>query len=157
MSSFLNIGSPAPSNSVFNQKGETASLQDYAGKKLIVFVYPKANSGSCTKEAVSLRDNYTELQKAGYEVVGLSPDKEKPLGRFIEKQELPYDLLGDPENELIQALGAWGEKSMYGKTYMGVMRSTFLFDEAGKLTHVIEKVKTKEHGEQILALLAETV
>ncbi len=157
MSSFLKIGSPAPTNSVFNQNGETVSLQDYAGKKLIVFVYPKANSGSCTKEAVSLRDNYAELQKAGYEVIGLSPDKEKPLGRFIEKQELPYDLLGDPENELIQALGAWGEKSMYGKTYMGVMRSTFLFDEEGKLTHLIEKVKTKEHGEQILALLAETV
>ncbi|MEL7532465.1 MAG: thioredoxin-dependent thiol peroxidase [Bacteroidota bacterium] len=157
MSSFLNIGSAAPAISVFNQNGETVSLQDYAGKKLVVFVYPKANTGTCTKEAVSLRDSYAELQKAGYEVVGLSPDKEKPLCRFIEKQALPYDLLGDPENQLIEALGAWGEKSMYGKTYMGVMRSTFLFDEEGQLTHLIEKVKSKEHGEQILALLAEAV
>lgn len=157
MSSFLIIGSPAPAIKVFNQNGENISLQDYAGKKLVVFVYPKANTGTCTKEAISLRESYADLQKAGFEVVGLSPDKEKPLCRFIEKQELPYDLLGDPENQLIEALGAWGEKTMYGRTYMGVLRSTFLFDEGGILTHVIDKVKSKEHGEQILALLAETV
>lgn len=157
MSSFLNIGAQAPENEVFNQKGESASLKDYAGKKLVLFVYPKAGSGSCTKEAVSLKEGFAELEALGYQVVGLSPDKEKALHNFITKQELPYDLLGDPENQLIEALGAWGEKKMYGKTYMGVMRSTFLFDETGKLTHVIEKVKTKDHAQQILDLLKEAV
>jgi peroxiredoxin Q/BCP len=153
----LSIGSPAPSNSVTNQKGEAVSIADYQGQKLIVFIYPKAGTGSCLKEALSIRDGYADLKALGYEIVGLSPDKERKLSNFIQKHEAPYDLLSDPEHELIEAFGAWGEKKMYGKTYMGVMRSTFVLDEQGTVTHVVDKVITKAHAEQLLEILGNPV
>ncbi|MEO0895085.1 MAG: thioredoxin-dependent thiol peroxidase [Bacteroidota bacterium] len=154
---YLAVGAQAPDVKVKNNAGEEVSLADLKGKKVVVFFYPKANSPSCTKEAVSLKDHHKALQDLGYEVIGVSPDKEKSLTNFINKHELPYTLWSDPENELTEAFGAWGEKSMYGKTYMGLLRSTFLIDEEGKVSHVIEKVKTKEHAQQILAMLAEAV
>lgn len=153
---YLAIGAQAPDVTLKNNKGEEVSLSQLKGHKVVVFFYPKANSGSCTKEAVSLKEQYAELQKLGYEVVGVSPDKEKALTNFINKHELPYHLWSDPEHELTEAFGAWGEKKMYGKTYMGLLRTTFLLDEEGKVSHVIAKVKSKEHGEQILSTLAET-
>ena len=120
---------------------------------MILFIYAKGGSGSCLKETLSLKEGYEALKAKGYEVVGLSPDKEKAQKREVDKRELPFDLISDPENKLIEALGAWGLKKMYGKEYMGVIRSTFLIDEAGKVEQVIEKVKTKDHAEQILELL----
>lgn len=152
--SLLAVGSPVPTLTVQNQAGEDVSLADYTGKKLIIFFYPKASSPSCTKEACSLRDGYDQLRELGYEILGVSPDNPKPLRNFIEKQGLTYTLLSDPENALTQAFGAWGEKSMRGKTYMGLLRSTFLVDEKGIITHVIPKVVTKDHANQILDLLA---
>ncbi len=151
--SLLAVGNAAPTVPVTNQQGETASLADYQGKKLIVFIYPKAGSGSCLKEALSMRDGYPQLQEMGYEVVGLSPDTERSLLNFVNKHAVPFDLLADPEHQLIEALGAWGEKQMYGKSYMGVMRSTFVLDEQGKITHVVPKVITKDHAAQLVELL----
>jgi len=149
----LPVGSSVPDVSLTNQDGNPVSLTDYKGQKLIVFIYAKGGSGSCLKETLSLKEGYEALKAKGYEVVGLSPDKEKAQKREVDKRELPFDLISDPENKLIEALGAWGLKKMYGKEYMGVIRSTFLIDEAGKVEQVIEKVKTKDHAEQILELL----
>jgi thioredoxin-dependent peroxiredoxin len=150
MANYLAVGATVPDIKVTDQAGNEVSLHDFKGKKVVLFFYPKANSGSCTKEAASLRDAYAELQAQGYEVLGVSPDKQKALQNFITKQELPYSLLSDPEHELTKALGAWGEKQMYGKTYEGLLRTTFLLDEEGKVTHVIEKVKSPTHGQQVL-------
>lgn len=150
----LETGAQAPLDIVLkNQKGEDVSLGQLKGGKAVVYFYPKANTPSCTKEACSLRDGYDKLQDLGYTVVGISPDKPRSLTNFINKQELNFDLWSDPEHELTQAFGAWGEKKMYGKTYMGLLRTTFLLDEEGKVTHVIEKVVTKDHARQILDLL----
>lgn len=155
MSNYLSVGSPVPDIQVTDHEGNAVSLVDFKGKKLVVFFYPKANSGSCTKEAVSLRDAYADFQAQGYEIFGVSPDKQKALQNFIAKQELPYRLLSDPENELTKAFGAWGEKKMYGKVYEGLLRTTFLIDEEGKVSHVIEKVKSPTHADQIKEVLAE--
>lgn len=149
----LPIGSFVPDVSLTNQDGKAVSLTDFKGQKLIVFIYAKGGSGTCLKETLNMKEGYESLKARGYEVVGLSPDKEKAQKREVEKRELPFDLISDPENKLIEALGAWGLKKMYGREYMGVIRSTFLIDEAGKVEHVIEKVKSKEHAEQILELL----
>lgn len=150
MANYLAVGATAPDIKVTDQEGNEVSLHDYKGKKVVLFFYPKANSGSCTKEAASLRDTYADLQAQGYEVLGVSPDKQKALQNFITKQELPYSLLSDPEHELTKAFGAWGEKKMYGKTYEGLLRTTFLLDEEGKVAYVIEKVKSPTHGQQVL-------
>ncbi|MEL6255898.1 MAG: peroxiredoxin [Bacteroidota bacterium] len=150
----LPVGSPVPDVSLINQDGNPVSLTDYKGQKLIVFIYAKGGSGSCLKETLSMKEGYESLKAKGYEVVGLSPDKEKAQKREVDKRELPFDLISDPENKLIEALGAWGLKKMYGKEYMGVIRSTFLIDEAGNVEQVIEKVKTKDHAEQILELIS---
>lgn len=149
----LKVGDTVPTLTVQNQAGEDVSLSDYQGKKLIIFFYPKASSPSCTKEACSLRDGYDSLRELGYEILGVSPDNPKPLQNFINKQRLNYPLLSDPNHELTQAFGAWGEKSMRGKTYMGLLRTTFLVDEDGAITHVIPKVTTKDHANQILEVL----
>lgn len=154
---FLEVGAEAPQDIVLqNQKGEEVSLGQLKGGKVIVYFYPKANTPSCTKEACSLRDGYAKLKELGYTIVGVSPDKPKSLTNFINKQELTFDLWSDPEHKLTEAFGAWGEKSMYGKTYMGLLRTTFLLDEEGKITHVIPKVISKDHANQILSLLGIT-
>lgn len=153
MSTYLSVGSPVPEVTVTDQEGNELKLSDFKGKKLLLFFYPKASSSSCTKEAVSLRDAYADFQAKGYEVFGVSPDKHRALQNFINKQELPYRLLSDPDNELTKAFGAWGEKKMYGKVYEGLLRTTFLIDEEGKVSHVIEKVKSATHADQIKELI----
>lgn len=151
--SLLSVGSVPQDITLTDQDGKEVKLSDYRGQKLIVYFYPKDNSGSCLKEAISLRDGYEALKARGYEVIGVSPDSEKSHRNFIEKQSLPFRLISDPENKWIQHFGAWGEKSMYGRSYMGLIRSTFLLNELGVVTHVIDDVVTKDHANQILSLL----
>ena len=126
-------GDLIPDIELENQDGEPKKLSDYRGQKVILFAYPKANTSGCTKQACGLRDNMPEFQAQGATVVGLSPDSPKKLSNWKAKESLPYDLLSDPDHKLLDALGAWGEKSMYGKKYMGVIRSHFVIDEEGKV------------------------
>jgi len=149
----LKVGSKAPSFKGKDQNGNTISLSDYKGKKLILFFYPKDNTPGCTAEACSLRDNYALLQKNGFELLGVSVDDEKSHQKFITKHSLPFPLLADTDQKVVNAYGLWVEKSMYGRTYMGTARTTVIIDEAGKIAHVIEKVDTKDHATQILNLL----
>ena len=146
----LNIGDTAPDFTVENESGTLTKLADYRGKKLILFFYPRDNTPTCTKEACNLRDHYQELQTEGYEVLGISSDSAKSHQKFIDKHQLPFSLLADTEKGMHEAYGTWVEKSMYGKKYMGTARTTFVIDENGVITNIIEKVKAKEHTEQIL-------
>ena len=144
------IGDKAPAFSGVNQHGKTVSLSDYKGKKLVLYFYPKDMTPGCTAESCNLSENYERFQSQGYEILGVSPDDEKKHVKFIEKYDLKFDLLADTEKETIQAYGLWVEKSMYGKKYMGVARTTFIIDEEGVIQEVFEKVKTKDHSNQIL-------
>ncbi|KAA3621649.1 MAG: thioredoxin-dependent thiol peroxidase [Bacteroidetes bacterium] len=146
----LKPGDKAPEFSGVNENGETVSLGDFKGKKLILFFYPKDNTPGCTAEACNLRDNYELLQSKGYALLGVSPDSEKRHQNFINKFDLPFPLLADTEQETLNAYGVWGKKKMYGREYMGVFRTTFVIDENGMIEKVFTKVKTKEHAEQIL-------
>lgn len=146
----LNEGDKAPAFSANNQKGEQVSLADYKGKKLVLYFYPKDDTPGCTKEACSLRDNYNVLLKQGYEILGVSPDNEKKHQKFIDKYELPFDLLADTDQAVANAYGVWVEKSMYGRKYMGIARTTFIIDEKGVISEIIKKVDTAEHAKQIL-------
>lgn len=152
-STLLAPGAQAPDIELTDQDGAAVKLSDYRGQKVILFFYPKNNTGSCLKEALSLKEGYEDLKARGYEVVGVSPDSVKSHKGYVTKRELPFRLISDPDAQLIQAFGAWGEKKMYGKTYMGLLRSTFLIDEEGKVSHTIPKVVTKDHANQILELL----
>ena len=135
---------------VVDQDGNKVSSKDLIGKKTIIYFYPKDNTSGCTAEACSLRDNHEALIARGYNVVGVSKDSVKSHKNFKEKYDLPFTLLSDTSTEMLQAFGAWGEKKMYGKTVMGTIRKTFIFDENGILTEIIEKVDTKNHAAQIL-------
>jgi len=146
----LQIGDQAPDFEAPNQNGDTVKLSDFRGKKIVLYFYPKDNTSGCTAQACNLRDNYSELQKAGYEVIGVSKDSVRSHQNFVSKQELPFTLISDEDTSINQAYGVWKEKSMYGKKYMGTARTTFLIDEEGKITEIIEKVKTKDHTAQIL-------
>lgn len=146
----LKVGSKAPAFKGKDQDGNIISLADFKGKKLILFFYPKDNTPGCTAEACSLRDNYSLLQKNGFELLGISIDDEKSHQKFITKHSLPFPLLADSDKKVVEAYGLWVEKSMYGRKYMGTARTTFLIDEAGKISHIIEKVDTKDHAMQIL-------
>ncbi|MBT7825187.1 MAG: thioredoxin-dependent thiol peroxidase [Bacteroidetes bacterium] len=146
----LKIGDMAPAIKANNQNGEEVNLLDFKGKKVVLYFYPKDSTPGCTQEACNLRDNYNTLIKQGYVVLGVSPDGEKSHLKFIEKHELPFDLLADTEKKILSDYGVWGEKKMYGRTYMGVIRSTFVIDEEGKIEDIIEKVKVKDHTAQIL-------
>jgi len=148
----LEAGSPAPAFSGKDQNGETVSLNDFSGKKLVLFFYPKDNTPGCTKEACNLRDNYQVLQDKGFSILGVSIDGEKSHQKFINKFELPFPLLADTEKDVVEKYGVWGEKSMYGRKYMGTHRVTYIIDEGGKVEHVIKKVKTTDHSQQILDL-----
>jgi len=141
-----------PHFEVVNQNGEVVTSEQLLGRKTIIYFYPKDNTSGCTAEACSLRDNYAALTERGYNVVGVSKDSVASHRKFIDKYELPFTLLADTTTQMLQDFGAWGEKSMYGKKYMGVLRRTFIFDEQGVLTDIIEKVDTKNHAAQILAL-----
>lgn len=141
-----------PSFEVLDQDGETVRSEDFIGKgrKTIVYFYPKDNTSGCTAEACSLRDNYQALTAAGYNVVGVSKDSAKSHSGFRAKHGLPFRLLADTTTQMLQDFGAWGEKKMYGKTVMGTLRRTFIFDENGILVRIIEKVDTKNAASQIL-------
>ncbi|HKK74068.1 MAG TPA: thioredoxin-dependent thiol peroxidase [Saprospiraceae bacterium] len=149
----LQAGDQAPDFRGVDQNGETVQLSDFAGKKLILFFYPKDNTPGCTAEACNLRDNYDDLREKGFALLGVSPDSERKHQNFINKFDLPFPLLADTEKEVLNAYGVWGEKKMYGRTYMGVFRTTFIIDEEGKIQHVFKKVKTKDHTNQILEAL----
>lgn len=146
----LQIGSKAPDFEVNDQDGNSVKLSDFRGKKVVLYFYPKDNTPGCTAEACNLRDNYNELRKRGYEVLGVSKDSEKSHQKFIEKQNLPFRLLADIEKKVHDRYGTWVEKSMYGRKYMGTARKTFIIDENGNIKNIIEKVKTKDHTAQIL-------
>ena len=146
----LQVGNPLPEISVNDESGKSVNLADFIGRKLVVFFYPKANTPGCTAEACDLRDHYKELQDAGYQILGVSADTEKAQASFKNKFNFPYPLLADVDKQLISAFGVWGEKKFMGKTYDGIHRTTFLFDETGKVERVITQVKTKEHATQIL-------
>jgi len=150
----LKAGDKAPAFNGLNEKGEQVSLSDYKGKKLILFFYPKDNTPGCTAEACNLRDNYDDLRAKGFELLGVSPDSAKKHQNFISKHELPFPLIADTGQEVLNAYGVWGEKQMYGKTYMGVFRTTFVIDENGVIEKVVEKVDTKNHTAQILEEVA---
>ena len=146
----LKIGDKMPDFEVVDQDGNQVSSKDLIGKKTVVYFYPKDNTSGCTAEACSIRDNYESLVAKGYNVIGVSKDSAASHRKFREKYELPFTLLSDTSTQMLQAFGAWGEKKMYGKTVMGTIRRTFIFDEDGILTRIIEKVDTKNHAAQIL-------
>jgi peroxiredoxin Q/BCP len=146
----LKIGDKLPQFTTSNQHGELINSKDLADKKLVLYFYPKDDTPGCTAEACSLRDNYDRLLAHGYTIYGVSPDNAKKHQKFIEKYELPFDLLTDEDHSIAELFGTWVEKSMYGRKYMGMARVTFIF-EKGVITDVIEKVDTKNHAEQLLA------
>lgn len=146
----LKIGTKAPAFAGVDQNGNTVALKDFAGKKVILYFYPKDDTPGCTAQACNLRDNYAALLKAGYAVVGVSADSVKSHKKFEQKYELPFSLIADEDKKIAEAYGVWGEKKFMGKTYMGITRTTFLIDEAGKLKHIINKPDTKEHTREVL-------
>ena len=147
----LKIGDLAPHFEGKDQNGNTVKLSDWAGKKLVLYFYPKDSTSGCTEQACNLRDNHEQLQQKGYVVIGISTDTEKSHQKFIEKFALPFTLIADTDKTIHQLYGTWQEKSMYGKKYMGTARTTFIIDENGIISAIIEKVKTKDHTNQILA------
>ncbi|PTM05855.1 MAG: thioredoxin-dependent thiol peroxidase [Bacteroidetes bacterium] len=148
----LKVGDKAPNFVIKDQDGNSIKLSNYKGKKLIVFFYPKANTPGCTAEACNLSDNYKELQSQGYEIIGVSADNEKKQSNFRDKFNFPYPLIADVDKELISAFGVWGLKKFMGREYDGIHRKTFIVNEQGIISHVIDKVKTKDHAAQILEL-----
>ena len=145
----LKRGDKAPDFKGKNQNGNDVCLQDYKGKKLVLYFYPKDNTSGCTAEACSLRDWYGDFRSRGYEIVGVSPDSEKSHIGFIAKYSLPFTLIADTDKIIATSYGVWGEKKMYGRSYMGIFRTTFVIDEDGYISDVIEKVDTKNHAQQI--------
>lgn len=141
----LEIGAQAPAFDLLDQDGNTVKLADFAGKNVIVYFYPAASTPGCTTQACDFRDNLNSLQAAGYAVVGISPDEPKKLKKFVDNEGLTFPLLSDPDNAVQTAFGAYGEKSMYGKTYMGTIRSTFVVDGAGKIAKAMYNVKATGH------------
>lgn len=149
----LEPGVKAPAIQAKNQHGETVSLADYRGKKVILYFYPKDNTPGCTTEACNFRDNYQSLLDKGFEVIGVSIDSEQSHQKFIAKYELPFTLLADEDRKIVQDYGVWVEKNMYGRKYMGTARTTFLIDEEGLITHIIKKVNNKNASQQVLDLV----
>ena len=146
----LKIGDKMPHFEVVDQDGKIVTSNDLLGRKTIIYFYPKDNTSGCTAEACNLRDNYEALIAKGYNVVGVSKDSAASHRKFINKYELPFTLLADTTTDMQQTFGVWAEKSLYGRKYMGTLRQTFIFNEQGILTEIIEKVDTKNHAEQIL-------
>ena len=146
----LKAGDKAPNFSAKDEQGNTISLSDYKGKKLVVFFYPKASTPGCTAEACNLNDNYERFQKQGYEILGVSADSAKKQSNFKNKYGFQYPLLADEDKAVIEAFGVWGPKKFMGREYDGIHRTTFVIDEKGVIEDVITKVKTKDHTAQIL-------
>ena len=148
----LSEGDKAPLFEGLNQDGKNIRLQDYKGKKVVIYFYPKDMTPGCTAEACSLRDDYGELQSAGYYIIGISADTVKKHKQFADKYELPFDLIADTDKKIIESYGVWGPKKFMGREFDGIIRSTFIIDEKGKIERIIEKVVTKNHGQQIMNL-----
>ncbi|MEO6893592.1 MAG: thioredoxin-dependent thiol peroxidase [Ginsengibacter sp.] len=146
----LSEGQKAPDFSAKDQNGNSVSLKDFRGKKVVLYFYPADDTPTCTIEACNLRDNYSELKKAGLVVIGVSPDDKASHKKFEEKYDLPFILLEDPSKNIIDKYEVWGEKNMYGKKYMGLFRTTFLIDEKGQIMKIFKKPKSKIHSEEIL-------
>ncbi|WP_346983610.1 thioredoxin-dependent thiol peroxidase [Chryseobacterium sp. POE27] len=146
----LKTGDKLPQFKGINQDGETVSSENLIGKKLVIFFYPQANTPTCTVEACNLSDNYSKLEKAGFQLLGISGDSVKKQKNFHSKFAFPYDLIADESHEILEKFGVWQEKKTFGKTYMGIVRTTFIFDEKGICERVIEKVTSKTATEQIL-------
>lgn len=149
----LKVGDKLPEVLGHDENGQEICLSQFAGQKLILYAYPKDNTAGCTSEACSIRDHYEELQQAGYAVIGVSRDSAASHQRFIEKHALPFPLVADTDTSLLQALGAWGEKNMYGRKVQGTLRTTFLANEEGIIERIFlpKEIKTKEHAQQLLA------
>jgi peroxiredoxin Q/BCP len=150
----LNEGDLAPAIEAVDQNGEKITLEEYRGKKIVLYFYPKDNTPGCTAESCDLRDNYSQFKEQGFEIIGVSADSEKSHRNFINKFDLPFRLISDVDKKVLQDYDAWGEKKMYGKSYMGILRKTFIIDEKGYVEKIIEKVKTKEHSKQIFTELS---
>jgi peroxiredoxin Q/BCP len=151
---FPKIGNLAPLFSLKNQRGETVNLKDFRGKSsVVVYFYPAAMTPGCTVQACGLRDSAKELAKRGAVALGISPDKESKLARFAERDKLNFDLLSDPDHAVADKYGAWGPKKFMGREFDGVLRTTFIVDRAGRLVHVMDKVATKTHHADVLAVL----
>jgi len=149
----LNEGDAVPVFSANNEDGEVITSESLKGSKFILFFYPKDDSPGCTKEACSIRDKYRTFEKKGIKVFGVSPDNEKKHRKFIDKYEFQYSLLADPEKEIINSFGLWGPKKFMGREIVGVHRTTFIINEEGKIEKIIDKVKTKEHAQQLIDAL----
>lgn len=145
----LKVGSKAPDFSGVNQEGEKVGLSDFFGKKLVLYFYPKDNTPGCTAESCNLNENYDMWLEKGFEVLGVSPDSVKSHQKFRDKYGLKFDLIADTDKNIAQAYGVWAEKSMFGKKYMGILRTTFVVDENGIIREIFDKVKTKDHTDQI--------
>ena len=145
----LEIGDAAPADRLTTDQGEAATLRDHTGRKVVVFFYPKAMTPGCTAEACGFRDNYGQFQEAGFEIVGVSPDPPSDNAAFRQRDDLPFDLLSDPDHSVAGQLGAWGIKKNYGKEYEGLIRSTFVLDESGVITHAWRNVRAKGHVERV--------
>jgi len=150
----LKEGDKAPDFTATDQNGQKVSLSDFRGKNVILYFYPKDDTPGCTAEACSFRDNYQSLLSQGFQVIGVSTDDEKSHKKFETKYNLPFPLIADTEHEIVEAYGVWAEKNNYGKTYMGTVRTTFIIDQTGVISNIIEKVDTKNSSQQILDLLA---
>jgi peroxiredoxin Q/BCP len=149
----LTIGQAAPDFTLQDQDGQMHSLEALRGRKVVVYFYPKDNTPGCTKEACSFRDQFEALTSRGVVVLGISPDSTASHRKFADKHQLPFTLLADPDHQAAEAFGVWGEKSLYGRKFMGLMRATFLIDEAGQIVHVWKKPKTDIHADEVLAKL----
>ncbi|RDB05491.1 thioredoxin-dependent thiol peroxidase [Runella aurantiaca] len=147
----LQVGEKAPLFEAKDQNGNVVKLTDFHGKKIVLYFYPKDDTPGCTAQACSLRDSYDAMLARGYVVLGASVDNEKSHKKFAEKYQLPFPLLADTEHQIVEAYGVWAEKSMYGKTYMGTVRTTFIIDENGVIQEIISKIDTKNHAEQVLS------
>ncbi|HEY9001246.1 MAG TPA: thioredoxin-dependent thiol peroxidase [Mucilaginibacter sp.] len=146
-------GEKAPDFTAKDQNGNTVSLSDFKGKNVILYFYPQDNTPTCTNEACNFRDNYQSLLSKGFSVIGVSPDTEKSHKKFETKFNLPFPLIADPDRKIVEAYGLWAEKMMFGRKYMGVLRTTFIIDPKGKILKVIDKVESKNASQQVLDLL----
>ena len=150
----LKVGELAPAIVAVDQNGEKITLEEYRGKKVVLYFYPKDNTPGCTAESCDLRDNYSQFLKQGFEIIGVSADSEQSHQKFISKYELPFRLISDVRKIVLQDYEAWGAKKFMGKTYMGILRKTFIINEHGVVEKIIDKVKTKEHSKQIFEELS---
>jgi peroxiredoxin Q/BCP len=150
MTERLSPGDDAPDLTLPDSEGKEVSLRDFRGQSVVVYFYPAASTPGCTKQACDFRDNLAELNDAGYQVIGVSPDKQAKLAKFVENEKLTFPVLGDPEKTVIEAWGAYGEKKNYGKTYMGVIRSTFVVDPEGKIAHAFYNVRATGHVAKLI-------